>query len=120
MGFFSKRSKQPEVIPEVDMDDHIFIDDVILPQESSISEAIMNHLKMKTSGALLLTGDWGAGKTYHIKNTVFPIISQKTSFTPIMVSLYGVTDINTVAQKVLFAYLDDKGKNIKLSTGAIT
>ncbi|SDX34212.1 P-loop NTPase fold protein [Aequorivita viscosa] len=120
MGFFSKRSKQPEVIPEVDMDDHIFIDDVILPQESSISEAIMNHLKMKTSGALLLTGDWGAGKTYHIKNTVFPIISQKTSFTPIMVSLYGVTNINTVAQKVLFAYLDDKGKNIKLSTGAIT
>ncbi len=86
---------------------------------SSISEAILSHLKMKTSGALLLTGDWGSGKTYHVKNTVFPVIEEKTDFIPIIVSLYGETDKNNIAQKVLFSYFDKKGENANLSTGTI-
>lgn len=87
--------------------------------KSPISEPILNHLKMKTTGALLLTGDWGSGKTFHIKKYIFPIIEQKTDYTPIIVSLYGETDKNNIAQKVLFAYFDNKGKNVNLGTGTI-
>jgi len=85
----------------------------------NISEAIINHLKMKTTGALLLTGDWGSGKTYHLKNQVFPLIETTTEFIPIMVSLYGETDKNNIGQKVLFAFFDKKGKEANLSTGTI-
>jgi hypothetical protein len=85
----------------------------------NISEAILNHLKMKTTGALLLTGDWGSGKTYHLKNNVFPLIENTTEFIPIIVSLYGENDKNNIAQKVLFAFFDKRGKNVNLSTGTI-
>lgn len=85
----------------------------------NISEAILSHLKMKTTGALLLTGDWGSGKTYFLKNNVFPKIENTTTFIPIIVSLYGETDKNNIAQKVLFAFFDKKGKNVNLSTGTI-
>ncbi|MBW8334547.1 MAG: KAP family NTPase [Prolixibacteraceae bacterium] len=84
-----------------------------------IKEAIFNHLKMKTTGALLLTGEWGCGKTYYIKNNIFPAIENETEFIPIIVSLFGETDKNNIAQKVLFAYFDKKGEKVNLSTGAI-
>jgi hypothetical protein len=86
----------------------------------NITEAILNHLKMNTTGALLLTGDWGSGKTYHIKNKVFPIIESQTSFRPLMVSLYGESDKNLIAQKILFTFLDNKGKKVKLNLGNIS
>jgi hypothetical protein len=84
-----------------------------------INEAILNHLRMKTTGALLLTGDWGSGKTYYLKNSVFPLIERETKFIPVIVSLYGETDKNNIAQKVLFAFFDKKGKDVNLSTGTI-
>ena len=87
--------------------------------KSPIIEPILNHLKMKTSGALLLTGEWGCGKTYHIKNYVFPVIEKGDEYIPIIVSLYGETDKNNIAQKVLFAYFDSKGKNVNIGTGTI-
>jgi len=86
----------------------------------NITEAILNHLKMNTTGALLLTGDWGSGKTYHIKNKVFPIIESQTTFRPIIVSLYGESDKNLIAQKILFTFLDNKGKKVKLNLGNIS
>lgn len=100
-------------------ENNIIADTVVVDINSPISEPILNHLGMKTTGALLLTGDWGSGKTYHIKKYIFPLIEQTTTFTPIIVSLYGETDKNNIAQKVLFAYLDSKGKDVKLGTGTI-
>ncbi len=87
--------------------------------KSPISEPILNHLRMKTTGALLLTGDWGSGKTYHVKKYIFPLIEKTTDYSPIIVSLFGETDRNNIAQKVLFAYFDYKGKNVNLGTGTI-
>jgi hypothetical protein len=74
---------------------------------------------MKTTGALLLTGDWGSGKTYHIKNHVFPRLENETEFVPLIVSLYGVADKNDIARKVLFEYFDRKGKDSNISTSSI-
>jgi len=85
----------------------------------NIKEAIYSHLKMKTTGALLLTGEWGSGKTYYLKNEIIPNIENETGFIPIIVSLFGETDKNNIAQKVLFAYFDKKGENVNLSTGTI-
>lgn len=100
-------------------ENNVTVDTKVEEMSSPISEPILNHLKMKTTGALLLTGDWGSGKTYHIKKYIFPLIEKTTDFSPIIVSLYGETDKNNIAQKVLFAYFDSKGKNVNLGTGTI-
>lgn len=84
-----------------------------------ISESVLGHLEMNTSGALLLTGDWGSGKTYHVKNKVFPFIEGKTDYIPIIVSLYGKTDVVSVVQEVVFSFLNQKGEGVKLSLGTI-
>ena len=68
-----------------------------------IYEAVKNHIEMKTNGALLITGSWGSGKTYYLKKVIFPKIKSDLHYTPIMVSLYGATDKNSIANKVFFA-----------------
>lgn len=114
MNILTKLFKKEKVT-----DNNVITDTQVIETRSPISEPILNHLRMKTTGALLLTGDWGSGKTYHIKKYIFPLIEKTTDFSPIIVSLYGETDKNNIAQKVLFAYFDSKGKNVKLGTGTI-
>jgi hypothetical protein len=84
-----------------------------------LAESIVNYLEMKTTGALFLTGDWGSGKTYYLKNTIFPLVEEKTKYIPLIVSLYGETDKQNIANKVLFAFLDKRGEHVKLSTGTV-
>lgn len=76
-----------------------------------IEEGVNNYLSMNTSGALLVTGDWGCGKTYYFKNELFNKITEKGSFIPIIVSLFGLTELKEIPERVLYAYLDTVGKN---------
>ncbi len=85
-----------------------------------IYDAVHNHIEMKTSGALLVTGDWGSGKTYYLKNILFPKLEQETGLIPVIVSLFGATDKNSIASKVFFAYLDKKAGDKKLSAASIS
>lgn len=87
--------------------------------EHPIKDGILNYLKMKTSGALLVTGDWGCGKTYFFKNYLFEEIKSSTSFTPIMVSLFGIKELKELPERALYAYLDKVGNNIT-SLGKLT
>ncbi|WP_367914596.1 P-loop NTPase fold protein [Leadbetterella sp. DM7] len=86
--------------------------------KSPIEEPVINYLNMRTSGALLVTGNWGSGKTYHLKKYVFPLIKSKTDFLPIMVSLYGETDKSGIARKVFFEYANTIGGNVKFNTAS--
>lgn len=83
-----------------------------------IYQAVYNHVLMKTSGALLVTGNWGSGKTYYFKNFLFPNLEKDTGTQSIIVSLYGVTDKDSIANKVLFAYLDNRAGNGKIISAA--
>lgn len=83
-----------------------------------IYDAVYNHVAMKTNGALLVNGKWGSGKTYYFKNFLFPKLENETKTQSIIVSLYGVIDKNSIANKVLFAYLDSKAGNGKLISSA--
>ena len=63
---------------------------ISIPQnirDSHITQSILTHLEMQTNGALMLTGEWGSGKTYFIKNAIFPLIEEMNERTPILVSL---------------------------------
>ena len=74
----------------------------------NIKESILNYLKMKHSGAIVVSGDWGSGKSYFLKNTVIPYVKDHTEFLPVMVSLYGEETRSGIAKKIIYGFLDSK------------
>lgn len=77
-----------------------------------IAEGVTNYLLMETSGALLITGDWGCGKTYYFKHELFEEIKElikEKSFIPVIISLFGLTELKEIPERILFAYLDQNG-----------
>lgn len=91
---------------------------IISEKMKHLYDAVYNHVTMQTNGALLVNGKWGSGKTYYFKNFLFPKLQAETQTQSIIVSLYGATDKNSIANKVLFAYLDNKAGNGKLISSA--
>ena len=85
-----------------------------MTNQDTLTQGILNYLKMDSSGAFLLTGTWGCGKTYYIKNELFPIIEKKKegecSFIPIMVSLYGIENLSDLPKRIVTEYLDYTAK----------
>lgn len=80
------------------------------------------YLKMGTNYALMITGDWGVGKTYYFKNTLKPKISKtplptdnQKVYKPILVSLFGLKSVEEIQSEIflgLYPYL--KTQSIKL------
>lgn len=60
---------------------------------------------MKNSGALLITGVWGCGKTYFLKNHYFEQLIQ-SGYRPVIVSLYGLKDISELPKRIVSEYLN--------------
>ncbi len=69
-----------------------------------IIEGITNYINMNTSGALMITGYWGCGKTYFMKNEVIPQVKEKLHKEIIIVSLFGLNHVNEIPERVLYAY----------------
>lgn len=80
-----------------------------------IVQGILNYLNMPSSGALLITGVWGCGKTYFLKEELFPFLKDEHEKNSIMVSLYGIKEISELPNKIVSSYLDKLGsdKNVK-------
>ncbi|TSE07923.1 hypothetical protein [Aquimarina algiphila] len=77
-----------------------------------IKQAIKNHLRMDTQGALLISGAWGSGKTYYLKQKLFPNLIEETGYTPVIISLYGENDIKNITKKIFQGILAKKGDKI--------
>ncbi len=70
---------------------------------------IVSFLEMENTGALLIVGAWGSGKTYHIENEVFKRL--RTGGNPrqcIRVSLFGVKDTADIPYRVFQAFTDQE------------
>lgn len=59
----------------------------------------------ENNGALLITGEWGCGKSYLIKKYVDDLNSKK-EFAIAVISLFGVDNIASLNAKVRDAYLE--------------
>jgi len=69
-----------------------------LTSEKQIVELLIQYVNMeKTNYAILIDGEWGCGKTYFIKNTVF---SKITSKRPIYISLYGLSSCDEILKQI--------------------
>lgn len=74
-----------------------------------IYDNILNFLSMENTGALLIVGAWGSGKTYYIDNEVFRKLGEGDKPRQcIRVSLFGVKDTADIPYRVFQAFTDQE------------
>ena len=66
----------------------------------------------KTHSAIMLTGDWGSGKSYYIQHELIPFLNNNDVDRCITVSLYGLSDLSEISKSV-FLELKAKNKPVK-------
>ena len=89
-----------------------------------IINVVKDYLTRETNNALLITGEWGVGKTYFFNNILSREI-EKTSikgdtsstFTSIRVSLFGVTNIDDIGRRIFTELFPRLEKGIKIGKG---
>ena len=73
-----------------------------------VIDSVENYITSEfTDRALLVTGGWGAGKTYFWKNSILPII-KKNHLNPIYISLHGVSTLEQLEAQFLTSLLPSK------------
>jgi septin family protein len=77
-----------------------------------ITKIVKDYLEMpNTDFALMIKGDWGSGKTYFIKNSLFSYIKgidsliidkngRKLKYKSFYISLFGVTSSDDMNEKI--------------------
>lgn len=70
---------------------------------TNLIDGILNYLEMESTGALMVSGEWGCGKTYHIENVILPALIDK-GYNPVKVSLFGIESVNEIPLKIAENY----------------
>ena len=92
-----------------------------------IINIVKDYLTRETNNALLITGEWGVGKTYFFDNKLSEEIkgtsikeNESVKYKPIRVSLSGVTNIDDIERRIIIPFLSLLRKGvIELGKGAI-
>ena len=79
-----------------------------------------------TDYALMITGEWGSGKTHYIKNVIIPFLKEEpknnknsNKYIPLYISLNGISNIENISDKVFLSiYKIEKG-NVDLTNSFI-
>lgn len=87
-----------------------------------LDEVIDYYITTDTNYAIMITGDWGVGKTYYFKNILAKQISEtptfndnQTKYKPIYISLFGLKSIEEIQSEIfLLLYPFLKNKAVKL------
>lgn len=78
-----------------------------------LKDAIAAYLETsETEYAIMINGEWGSGKTYFWKETIESEL-EKLNLTSIYVSLYGLTSVEEIEQKIISSLLNLSGNNTK-------
>mgnify|MGYP004520454653 FL=1 len=73
------------------------------PINNNMLDGIRNYLSMESTGALMVSGEWGCGKTYHIEKVVMPAL-QQYGWNPVKVSLFGIESVNEMPLRIADNY----------------
>ena len=85
----------------------------------NLIEELKNYCNINNPvGTLMLSGEWGCGKTYLIKNKLIP--SMKNEYVFVNVSLFGIDSLDKLRVEVKKKWLEeaskiDKPKGTKIS-----
>ncbi len=74
-----------------------------------LTNRIKQYLELETNYAIIINGNYGIGKTYYIKNNLFPEIKtirvpnsdKKETFIPVSISLFGAKSIEDINKQIL-------------------
>lgn len=81
-----------------------------------LNEYILHYLtEDKTQSAIMLTGDWGTGKSYYINNTLKPFLEkdENGNHQCIVVSLYGIKETVEISKAI---YLETSARIFQTKT----
>ncbi len=68
---------------------------------TELNNYIKHYLeKDKTHTAIMLTGEWGSGKTYYIENELIPFLTEGKKNRCVVVSLYGIESISDISKSI--------------------
>lgn len=73
------------------------------PINNNMLDGIRNYLSMESTGALMVSGEWGCGKTYHIEKVVMPTL-QQDGWNTVKVSLFGIESVNEIPLRIAENY----------------
>lgn len=69
-------------------------------EKQEIESAVKDYIESKdTDYAIMITGEWGVGKTYFLKNNLYETF-KKANLIPIYVSLIGYSSISTLMDSI--------------------
>lgn len=68
-----------------------------------LNEYIKHYIeKDKTQSAIMLTGAWGTGKSYYIRNVLEPYLKANSKHRCAIVSLYGLKNTSEISKHIYF------------------
>jgi len=89
-----------------------------------IIDIVKDYLTRETNNALLITGEWGVGKTYFFNNILSKEIekvstkeNESIKYKPIRVSLSGVTSIDDIERRTVAELYPSLNKGTKIGKG---
>lgn len=74
-------------------------------EQENLVDGILNYLKIDSSGALMVTGPWGCGKSYFFEHILFEKLKAK-NFKPLRVSLFGLSSLSDLSKNIISEYAD--------------
>ena len=88
----------------------------------NIINVVKDYLTRETNNALLITGEWGVGKTYFFENTLNKkieevSIKENVKYKPIRVSLSGVISIDDIERRIVAELYPSLNKGLKWGKG---
>ena len=89
-----------------------------------IINIVKDYLTRETNNALLITGEWGVGKTYFFDNKLSEEIkgisikkNESVKYKPIRISLSGVTSIDDIERRIVAELYPSLNKGTKIGKG---
>jgi hypothetical protein len=80
-------------------------------------DKVEGYLGQKTNYALLISGDWGTGKTHYVLNTIKPIVNKTATINDnskkykfIYVSLYGIKETEAIEKNIFYQLIFESRK----------
>ncbi len=68
---------------------------------TELNKYIKHYLeKDKTHTAIMLTGEWGSGKTYYVENVLTPFLQEGGKNRCVVISLYGLETVSDISKSI--------------------
>lgn len=80
---------------------------------SELNRYILRYIKdVHTKSAIMLTGGWGTGKSYYIKNNLIPFLAERENgaYSCLVISLYGLKTVEDISKNL---YIESRLKFLR-------